>query len=241
MTGDQVPQRRGRGSPQAEGAVDVQPRTGPFDRVGHCGEVVEHAGVHLPGLGADDLRAVDVGQGGAQRIGIHPAIGEGVHDADLREPDAEIAESAVDGRVTQFAHEDGDRRCAGEPVLDQVPAGGGEHVLPRRRETGEVSGLTARDEREGGVRGNPEQLLRPGTGGVLDDDTGRTERDQPEVLVPRRHEPVRCERGRQGGPDHEAEVATALAGDDSGFNGGRELLDHLRGIRRSLGKRRVEH
>ena len=241
VTGDEVAQGWGRRSPQAEGAVDVQPGTGPFDRVGDRREVVADAGVHLSGLGADDRRTVGLGQGDAEGARVDRPVWVGTDHPDLCAPDPEVAQRPVDRRVPHRADENRDRRRPGEPVLQEVPASRGQDMLTCRGETGEVSGLAARDERERRVLRDPEQLLRPRSGGVLDHDRGRAESDQPEVLVPGRHQPVRGERDRQRSADHEPEVAAALARDDAGVDVRCELLDHLQRIRRAVGQRAVEH
>ena len=68
-TARQMAERGCGGGPQPECAVDVQPRAVGAADVGYRFEGIEGAGGHVPGLGADDRRAVGLSQRLVQRGG----------------------------------------------------------------------------------------------------------------------------------------------------------------------------
>ena len=139
-----------------------------------------------------------------------------------------------------LADDHADRGRAVQAALLHVPARVAQHVVARGGERREVRHLAARDEAEGGVPRETEQLEQPVARDLLDDRRGRAADVQAGVLVPGRGQPVRGERGRDGAADHETEVASRRLGDDAGVGGGRQLRDHRARIGRLRRERRGE-
>jgi hypothetical protein len=86
---DEVAELRARHGPEPERSVDVQPGAVRFGRAGDCVEVVEGAGVHLAGLGADDRRRVAGCERPAERFRVQPSLR--IRWDDLRRAEAEQA------------------------------------------------------------------------------------------------------------------------------------------------------
>ena len=134
VTLDEVRQLRARRGPEAERAVDVDPRA---VRVGDGDdrlEVVERSGVHLAGLCADDRRPVHVRQDTFEKLGAHSALVVDRHDELLGATDSEQPQRAGERHVALLPDHDAERRRAGEPVLAEVVADLLVHGLPRGSE-----------------------------------------------------------------------------------------------------------
>ena len=109
------------------------------------------------------------------------------------------------------------------------------HVPPRSASTWCRACGQARDvglgaagrEPDGGVRGEPQQVEHPPAGQVLGGDDARGHRGQPRVLFPRRHQPVRAERGRGRAADDEAEEPAGAGRGEPGADGRDQRVDHL--------------
>ncbi len=238
--GRERPQRRRRRGPQPERAVDVEPRAGLRRRVGDRVEVVARAGVHLAELGAHDRRPAAGGELGAQRVDEQPplAVGGNLADAARAEPDE--PERAAERPVPLRAGEHADRRRTDEPVALDVVADRAEDVVARGGERGRVRELASGHERERRVRRDPEQVLQPAAGDLLDDRRRGRRQREPGVLIPRRGEPVGGERSGQRTPDHEPEVPPAPHLREPGLDVARERLDHLDRVGRPVRERQVE-
>ena len=213
------------------------------DGVGDRLERIEGARVHLAGLRADDRRARRRGrQRGAQRVGAHAAlrVGGDAPRAARAAPQPQHLQRGQDRRVHLLAHEDRDRRRAGEALLFDVVAGPTQDGVAGGGQRGEARHRGAGGEAGAGAGRQAEQLHQPGGGGLLGDG-GRGRGDEgPGVLVPRRGEPVGGERGRQRAAGHEAEVAGAGARDETRIGRAREAFDDRCGLARVLGERAAE-
>ena len=107
------------------------------------------------------------------------------------------------------SREHADPRRALEPVGVHVPARAREHVVPSGEQRGHVRHLAAGDEGGRDAVRQAEQLREPGARDLLDHRCARAADVEAGVLVPRRGQPVRGDRGRQRAADDEAEVAAA--------------------------------
>jgi hypothetical protein len=114
----------------------------------------------------------------------------GRDDDELRRSDAEESERPVDRDVAQPPDDDADRRAACEPTLAHVPSVLLEHRVPRGGEPGDVCHLAAGGQRERRDLWEPEHVLQPVAGDLLDHRDRRTERPEPGALVPDGREPV---------------------------------------------------
>ncbi len=229
-----------RGRPEAEGAVDVQPCTGPCDGIGDLRDRVERARVDLAQLGAHDRRPVAAGQRVSESGHIHPSLVVGRNLDDRCRSEAEQPKRAVDRDVAPGTAENPDRGRSGQSVALEVPAGVRQHRVPRGGEAGRLGHLAAGGEREGRVVRDAEELLQPAAHDLLDDRGGRAACVQAGVLVPGRGEPVGGESRRHGAADDEAEVAAARNRDDAGSGRFGELLDDCHRIGRSVRQRAAE-
>ena len=173
----EVAERRARRGPQPERTVDVEPgaRARRPRRRSRRGRRTHRCSPRPPGRRRSSAPRPPA-SAPRSALRVEPPVRQRVQRADLRPADAEVAQRAVDRRVALRADEHGERRRAGEALLGDVPADGGEHVLPRRGKAREVSGLAARDEGERRALRDPEQVLDPGAGGVLGDERRRAER-----------------------------------------------------------------
>src|SRR4029077_7068669 len=79
--------------------------------------------------------------------------------------------------------------------------------MPSRGETCDVRRLAARDESDGGRRGEPEETLDPPARDLLRHGRERAQHRERRVLVPGDGEYLRRHGCRQGSTGHEAEVA----------------------------------
>ena len=93
------------------------------------------------------------------------------------------------------------------PWPRRVPARALEHDVARDRQAGHVGHLRAGDEADARVRRQPEQREHPVLDDLLDDRRGGRADPHVRVLVPRRGQPVRRQRGGQRAAGDEAEVA----------------------------------
>ena len=226
--------------PQAERAVDVEPRPGIGAQICDLGECVDRTGVDLTDLGADDGGSADLVEMLAECVHAHAAL---IVDVDVRRgiaSEPEEPQRPVDGHVSLSAHEDVDGRSSREPLLLDVPAGALEYGMASGREAGHVSHLTARDERERSRGRDSEQVLEPRPRDLLDHSGRRAAGHQSGVLVPRRRQPVGSERCGDRATDYEPEVAAARDRDDARLRGGGELLHDVERAPRLVLQRRVE-
>jgi hypothetical protein len=88
---EQRPQRRRGSTPEAEGTVDVQPGLVLVGDGGDLTQRVDGAAVHVAGLGADDGRAVHMGQQLAELVGPHPPLPVSVDTLQCPRAEAEVA------------------------------------------------------------------------------------------------------------------------------------------------------
>ena len=195
-------------------------------------EWIEGAGVHLSGLRAHDRRALVGVQCGAERVGLHSALRVG-RDG-FRRAQSEQAQRPVDCDVPFLADEDPDPRRARQPVSSHVPSCALEDPEPRSGERGDASHLRTGDEADRRIRGQAEEIADP-VADDLFDHRGRGAPDvQAGVLIPCGREPVRGERSREGTTDDKAEVAAAAHRHESRVGGGRETLDDLARVGRTV-------
>ena len=114
--------RRQRGE-QPERAVHVEPRAVPLGELGHVGERIEVAGVHLAGAADHDRgRAVELAQRRLHRLEVDPAdvVARQLRTASPADP--EHAERLDVARVGVAAAEHRDRRGPGEPRVVDIHA-----------------------------------------------------------------------------------------------------------------------
>ena len=210
-------------------------------RVGDRLEGVERAGGDVARLCAHDRRPGVGGQRFCQRGGIHPALGIGGYPDRGLFAEAEQAQRGVDRGMRLLAAEDAERRCANQPVTLHIPALAIEDGIPRCGQARRVGALAAGDESDArGVR-QAEQLQRPGRGDLLDGGRGRRQGVEGGVLIPRRDQPVRGERGGQCAADDEPEVPRARGGDQARFGTSGQRVDHRDRVLTPLGKLAAEH
>ena len=188
----------------------------------------------LPGLHADDDRAVEPGERLAQGVGPHPPllVGGDLADALALAPEAEHLEGGVDRDVRPAVGDDRHRRRTLETLSLDVPAGPGEDAVPRRGQRREVGHRRAGHEPDARPGRQAEQVDQPGSRHFLGDRGGRRQGVQAAVLVPGTGQPVGTERGRQAATDDEPEVAPARAGDQARVGRGGQVLDHRERVRR---------
>jgi hypothetical protein len=232
---DQVAEARGDRGPDTEGAVDVQPRPGVPAGGRDLGQRVESAGVHLTGLGADDGGTRRPLERVRQRVDPHAALV--VRCDRLRRAEAEQSQRPVDRHVPFLADEDANPWPSRQAFPADVPTGVVENVPARRRETGHVGNLGARDEPDRRLAREAEKLEQPVPRHLLDDRGRRPGGVEAGVLVPGGREPVRRERRGQAASDHEPEVAPAPRRDDAGPGVLGELDHDLRRVERLVGQR----
>jgi hypothetical protein len=211
-------------------------------------ERVERPRVHVARLQRHDRRPVrGLSERVGQRVRAQPPLvvgGDGVGPAQ-----AEVAQHQVHAVVPLLADQHPHGRRAGQPALGLLPSGPPQHLVPGRRQAGEVGHRGPGREADRRLRGKAEQVGQPTAGHVLDRGGRRGDRAQPRVLVPGADQPVRGQRGGMGAADDEAEEPagghrgeTCLAGggkqvDDVGGLGGpvRQVAaqrgDHVRGHR----------
>ena len=233
----QVCERRRHGGPQAEGAVDVDPRVRvALERRGDLADRVEAAGVHVAGLCRHDQRPVDRRDRGSCGVRLHPPLVVG-RDADHPvAPEAQVLEGGEQGGMCLLTDDDRDLRCAVQaPGLD-VPALLRQHRVPSGREAHRVAQPGAGRQADARVARQVEQLQHPGAGGLLGGRGGRRQGVDDGVLGPGAGQPVGRSRRRQGPADHEPEVAGPDAGHEPGVDGRGELLDDRDRIHRSFGQ-----
>ena len=238
-TREQVPEPAAGSGPEAEGAVDVDPRPSRLRKLARLGERVERAAVELAGLQADDRRRLGVtvelglerGQGDATRVvrrDLDDRIGA----------DAEKPQGSVDRRMAELRGEYANRRGAGQAGALGVDAARGEQVLAGGRERRHVRHLAAGDEGERRLGRQREQLPQPLAAAFLDDRSRRRRRVDGRVLIPGHGEPVRRHRSRERAADHPAEEAPARRAEHAAVERRRELVDDFLGREPVLGKRR---
>ena len=104
----------------------------------------------------------------ARSVDVDRALVVGRHRLDDVGAQAEEAQGAVDRGVALAVGHHAHRRASGEAAALDVPAHGGEHVVAGRGEGHGVGGLAAGHESERRLGGEPEQVLEPATGDVLD-------------------------------------------------------------------------
>ena len=230
----ELPERRRGGGPQPERTVDVQPRTCFAGTVCDRIDVVERTGVHFARLGADDRRPVV----DRELIDDQPPLVVGGHHVGRAHP--EQPQRAVDGDVALRSDDDANHGCAVETALAELPARAragcarGPRRAPSRAPSGSPSRTrtrrppAARRDRAASRRRPPRQSQPP-----VRERTCR-------VLVPRRGQPVRRERGRQRPPDHEPVPPPARHPGDAGLGVGRELFDHDARVERFVLQRTLE-
>jgi hypothetical protein len=135
-------------------------------------------------------------------------------------------------------HPDGGRTR--EALTLCVPSAPSQQPVPRGGERRHVRHLRAAGERERRLGGQAEQLLQPTPRDLLDDRFGRAARVGGRVLIPRRGQPVRGQRGRHSPADHPPEEAPARAPEDPAGGIGHELVDHALGRQPGLWQRATE-
>ena len=219
--------------------------------VGEKRHVTVDRALRLLGLGAPTVVAAD-SQGRLAPEALIETLGEGLPErADLhaalvvrcnrgRRTEAEQPQRPVDGHVPLLADDHADGRRPGEAVAVHIPADPVEHVEARRGKPRHVRHLGARDEADGRLAGQPEQLDEPFPGHLLDHRRRRAAGVEAGVLVPGGGEPVGRQGRGNGAADHEAEVAAASRRDDTRLGRLCELCNHLVGVQRLLGHRSAE-
>lgn len=138
----------------------------------------------------------------------------------------EEAQSAIDGHMALPTDEDADTRSAAEPVALDIPTCPLEHGVPSSSEARDMCHLTAGHEGKRGRRGEPEKLLEPLAGDLLDDGSCGPADDEAGVLIPGARQPVRRERGGQRAADDEPEVAAARNRDHPSVGRSGKRFDH---------------
>ncbi len=235
---DQPPQA-GRGRcPQAEGTVDVHPCTVVVREGRRRAERVEGTRVQVARLQADDRRPVPGRERHLERVQPDAALVVGGNGR--RRSEAQVAQGQVHRAVPLLPDEHPHVRGAGETEPVEVPAAGGEHVLPPRGEAGEVGHRGTGDEADVGVRRQSQQVEHPGRRGLLRGDGARSREAHAAVLVPRRGEPVGGERGGERPADDPAEEAARRHGHQPRLDVPGEQVDHLGGVGRPVRQRTAE-
>ena len=133
-----------------------------------------------------------------------------------------------------------DARSAREPVATDVPARVRKHVLPGRREPGEVGHGGAGDEPDVSAGRETEQVERPRGRRVLHRHDARHRVAHRRVLVPCSRQPVRRERGRVRASDDPAEEPAGRHPHQPGLDPGGELVDDRLGRGRSVEERSAQ-
>ena len=227
---DEVRARLRRGGPEAEGAIDVQPRAGFARALRDRLERVECARVEVARLRADDRRRAER----RERVGAHAALAVDGHAHEAVATEADEAERLDQRGMRLLADHDGDRRRAEEAVGLDVPVLAGEHRVARRRERAEVRHRRAGHEgagaASGGRRSRASSRARP-TPAVPSPATARRRRRSD----PRPRRASWPPAPRAASADHEAEEARA--GD--AHRGRRaelvEQREHVAGLARAAG------
>ena len=120
------------------------------------------------------------------------------------------------------------------PAARHVPAGPAQHRVATGGEAGEVGHRAARDEADGALPRQAEQVEQPGLGDLLHGGVGRGSGAQAGVLVPRADEPVGGQRRGVGAADDEAEEPPRRHRGEPGLAGPRQEVDDVLRRGRSL-------
>ncbi len=195
---DVVAQRIACRRPQAERAIDVQPRAVRRGEIGDGVDRIERARVHVAGLRADNRRAALRLQRRGQRIRLHPALIVGCDAHQLARAESDQPQRADRGRVHFVADHHAHARCALQAIRLDVPAGAAQQLVARGRERGEVRHVATGDEADAGAGGQSEELEQPAPRGLLDDRRRGRHHVEAGVLIPRRSEPLGGDRSPEG-------------------------------------------
>ena len=240
--GDKVTQG-GRGRrPQPEGAVDVQPDAARAAGLGDLRQRVEGAGIDVPGLGADDRRAVAPVERRGERIGAHAPLAVGLDPRHPLGAEAQHLQNREDRDMRLVPHDHRDLGRAEQAAGLDVPAGAREQRVARRGEAGQVRHGTAGGETDARRlrAGKTEEIEKPAGGGPLDDGEGGRLDVHAGHLVPGRGQPVGGERRGQRAAGDEAEVTRAGRSGDAGIGVADQALDHRDRVLAVLRQRSVE-
>ena len=199
----------GRGGPETEGAIDVEPELLAGWMFDESVRGIESAGVHVAGLETNDGGSRD----GWQEIGTEASVRIRRDASDAVAAEAEEGEGFSNGDVALVAHDDGKGRSAEETVGLGVPALGGEEMLARGGEAGEIGHGGAGDQGSNGTSGEAEEIARPFEGEILEEGGDGRHGAERDVLIPGGGEDVGGAGGGQRSAVDEAEVAAARVGD----------------------------
>ena len=206
----QVSRDRRHPREEPEGAVDVQPGVMTMGQVGHCGDRIEAASVHLARCRDHDCRRT------LQRL--ERLIQRGQIDAPDRIPaqhpnhfvaDPEHAQRLFRRGVDEAAGQHRHRRQAAHPTIRDVRC-----VLFSPPLAGRGQGREVRHRGAGGQDAAPagrkaEEILQPADGDLLELGTERRADPQSRVVIEGRGEPVRRKRSRRRTTGDEVEEARA--------------------------------
>ncbi len=198
-----MPERRARRRPESECAIDMEPGAALACRGRDLRDRIERAGIHVPRLRADDAEARRRSQRRGKFRRAHAALLVGRDALQPLRAEAQHPKRGEDRVVRLVAHDDVNRWRAEQPLRVHIPAGVGEQMLTRRRQTREVRHLAAGDESHAPRGRQPGEIAEPRRGDLFDDRHDRRQRVDAAVLIPRgrresrpRWRPAGCRRRR---------------------------------------------
>ena len=151
---------------------------------------------------------------------------------------AQITQSDVDRCVALLTRHDANCRRSVQTSDLHIPPHGSQGVMAGRGETGEVRHLPTRHEPDGSFEGKAEHVDQPPGSDVFDGSRPRRWPSETGVLIPRRHQPVRRQRGRQRAPDHKPEETASRHRHECVGDAAREFGDNAF-RRHTLSRKRV--
>ena len=215
-------QGRARGCPQAERAVDVQPRPMTTCDVRDLVDRIEGARVHVAGLRADDRRAVAARERRRERVALHPALIVSGNPLDLPRSDPQQAQRSDDRHVHFVTDDHAEMWCALQSIGLHVTTDAAQHFVTGGGERREVRHVAAGDEPDARACRQSQQLEQPRAGDFLDNGSGRRHDVETRVLIPGGDEPFCGDRRRQRATGDEPEVPRPRRRHEPRFGSSRE-------------------
>jgi hypothetical protein len=195
------------------------------------GQVVARSRIHVARLYAHDRRRVGTSVKRTREcLGVDRAIRIGGDRLHCVRPDPQQPKGTVDRGVALLTCDDAYRRRPDQAACLDVPSRARQDAMPCRGERDVVRGLATRDKPERCLLRQPERVLQPVAGDLLDHRCGGRHRRVEADLIPPGREDVGAGGRRQRAADHEAEVPRPGRRHERGLDGRGELLDHDVGV-----------
>ena len=161
-------------------------------------------------------------------------IGRDRHDGGRAEPDQ--PRRLLNGGVCVGTGDDSNPRRSLQSLCLDVPADPPQHLVSRRRQRSDVRHRRTGDEADAGAGRQRQEFEQPSGGDFFQCGDSWGHDVQRHVLIPRRDQPVGCNRCRHTAADDEAEVTRAGRPHQAGFDGCGEAVDNRGGVLRVIGQ-----